>query len=505
MKTSQNELQSLLAEVVIEHLLPEEIVELDRLLTAEKLLREQKESSDLASFAKLAWPVLEPGTELKWNWHLDLICEYLTLVRDRLLRRLIINVPPQTMKSRLVNVFYPTWVWSQIPTRRFLSSSYSGDLSEGFNVERAKLVNSAWFAEMFPDKVQLDKNTQGEISNSVGGKMTATSTGGTATGKGAHDVIVDDPLNPKQAASDVELKASNLFFDDTLRTRLSDQATGAFVIIMQRLDIQDLTGHLVDKNPDEWKVLSIPMEAEHDETWRFPISGRVVHRKCGDLLWTSRFPVSVVESLRRDVPNYHGQYQQRPSPKGGAIIKEEWCGTFWHVLPERFDEVIQSWDMSFGAKSDTASFVVGQKWGRVGARKLLLDEVRRKMDFVETKQALKSFSARPPFAHAKYVEAKANGPAVIQELKATVDGLIAVEVNEDKVARMYAVSSEYQAGNVEFPSPQLAPWVHEHIQEITRFPMKPNDRGDASSQALKMLRHRMGVLGYYQKLAEKQA
>jgi predicted phage terminase large subunit-like protein len=490
----------------VAYLLPEEKTELLQLLERREFLKQQRELRDLASFTQQAWPILEPGTPLKWNWHLDLICEYLTLVKERVCRRLIINVPPQTMKSRLVNVFYPTWSWSQIPTRRFLSSSYSGELSEGFNIERSKLVSSEWFQRMFPDQVTLTQERQDQIENAVGGRMTATSTGGTATGKGSHDVIVDDPLNPKQAASEVELKSSNLFFDDTLRTRLSDQATGAFVVIMQRLDIADLTGHLTEMNPGEWTVISLPMEAEDAEEWHFPISGRVYRRAAGDLLWPARFPEPVVASLRRDVPNYHGQYQQRPSPKGGAIIKEEWCQHFYNVVPDekQFDEVIQSWDMSFGSKSDEASFVVGQKWGRIGARKLLLDEERRRMDFVETKQALKSFSARPPFAHAKYVENKANGPAIIQELKATVDGLIDVQPDGDKTARMFAVSTEYQAGNVEFPAPAIASFpVMDHIREITRFPMKPNDRGDAASQALKMMRHRMGMLDYYEKLARK--
>jgi predicted phage terminase large subunit-like protein len=471
----------------------------------ESLLKSQAELRDLASFARGAWPVLEPGTELKWNWHLDLIAEYLTLVQQRVIRRLIINVPPQTMKSRFVNVFYPTWSWSQIPTRRFLSSSYSGDLSEGFNVERSKLVRSEWFQQMFPAKVSLSQDTQAQIENEVGGRMTATSTGGTATGKGAHDVIIDDPLNPKLAASEVELAASNNFFDDTLRTRLSDQATGVFVIVMQRLDYQDLTGHVLAKNPGEWTHIKIPMVAEEEERWTFPISGRVVVRQPGDLLWQDRFPESVVASLKTDMGtrSYEGQYQQRPSPKGGNIIKENWI-KYWRVMPQSFDQVIQSWDMSF-ADTKTSSFVVGQVWGRLGARKLLLAEVHKRMDFVETVREVRQMSGNWPQAHAKLVENKANGPAVISALKLEVDGLIAVEPDGDKAARMYAVSPDYEAGNVEVPDPTMPGygWVEEHVAEIIRFPGKPNDRGDAVSQALKRLRSfPSGIASFYQEIAE---
>ena len=497
-------------ELDLELLLPEERVEALRLLEAREFLLQQGELRDLASFARQAWPVLEPGTPLIWNWHLDLICEHLTLVRDRVLRRLIINVPPQTMKSRLVNVFYPAWTWSTIPTRRFLSSSYSGDLSESFNVERSKLVQSEWFERMCPGIVRLEQDRQDQIENSVGGRMTATSTGGTATGKGAHDVIVDDPLNPKQAASEAEIKGSNEFFDKTLRTRLSDQITGAFIIVMQRLDTQDLTGHVVEKEPGTWTHLRIPMEAEEDERWVFPISGRVVERKAGDLLWPERFPRDVIEvSMKRGMGSYvwNGQYQQRPSPPGGNIVKEKWL-RYWTqaTLPAKFDSIIQSWDMAF-TKGDDSSYVVGQVWGKFGARKLLLAEVHDRMDYVETKRAVLRTSEQWPLAHVKLVENKANGPAIVSDLRATISGLIAVEPDGDKTARMMAVSPEYESGCVEYPDPSMAgyEWVREHVAEILRFPQKPNDRGDAESQALKRMRENPGgIATFYRDLAAKQ-
>lgn len=475
-------------------------------MRARELLVQQQESRDLASFAKLAWPVLEPGTALLWNWHLDLICEYLTLVKQRTIRRLIFNVPPQTMKSRLVNVFYPVWTWTQIPTRRFLSSSYSGDLSTFFNRERARLVKSAWFQEMWPNLVSLVTDKQEEIESSVGGRMTATSTGGTATGKGAHDVIIDDPLNPGMAASELELKGSNQFFDETLRSRLSDQITGAFVIVMQRLNTQDLTGHVMERDPGTWLQIRLPMEAEEDERWEFPISGRVVERKEGDPLWPERYPPEVIKALKINSYVWAGQYQQRPTPREGNIIKQDWI-RYWTraTYPERFDEIIQSWDMAF-EKTDTSSYVVGQVWGRCGARKLLLAEEHERLDFVDTKKRVAIVTERWPMAHVKLVEKKANGPAVIADLRATISGLIAVEPDGDKTARMMAVSPEYESGCVEYPDPAMAgyEWVREHVAEILRFPQKPNDRGDAESQALRRLRLNVGgIFEYYKQLAEK--
>jgi predicted phage terminase large subunit-like protein len=495
-------------------LLPEEKQNLFQADQARKLREEQADLRDLASFARGAWPVLEPGTELKWNWHLDLICEYLTLVKQRIIRRLVINVPPQTMKSRLVNVFYPTWSWSQIPTRRFLSSSYSGDLSEGFNVERAKLVSSEWFQSKWPGTIELARDRQDEIENTVGGRMSATSTGGTATGKGTHDGIVDDPLNPKQAASETELRGSNEFFDQTLRTRLSDQVTGAFVIVMQRLAELDLTGHVLAKNPGEWTHIRLPMEAEEDERWTFPISGRVVIRKQGELLWPDRFPRQVVESLQRDMGSwaYAAQYQQRPTPLEGGIIKRSWL-RYWRELPSAFDQVIQSWDMAF---KDTkhSSFVVGQVWGRKGANKYLLDEIRARMDFPTSVSALRALSAKWLNAYTILVEDKANGPAVIASLKHEISGLIPVKADISKEARLSAASPDFEAGNVYLPDPALMdenerpkyPWVNDWIQEVCAAPRAAFwDRADACSQAINRLRQfPSGLAAFYEAQVPKE-
>lgn len=484
-----------------------EKLQLSQLLEQHQLMTDREAALDLASFAKSAWKVLEPGTPIQWNWHLDLLCEYLTLVRDRLIRRLIINVPPQTGKSRFVNVFYPVWSWITHPERRFLSSSYSSDLSEGFNRDRARLIESDWFKRLFGDKIDLIRSNQQELENSVGGKMTATSTGGTATGKGAHDIIVDDPLNPQQAASEIELRTANVFFDETLRTRLSDQVNGPIVVIMQRLDTQDLTGHLLEKEPGVWTHVKLLMEAEEEESFSFPISRVIKTRMPEDLLWPEKFPRNVVEAnLKIGMGSYvwAGQYQQRPTPRGGAIIKKHWL-RYWNAatLPQTFDEVVQSWDLSF-AKAAGSSFVSGQVWGRLGARKLLLYEVHGRMEYIEARQAIINTTALWPMAHAKLVENKANGPAVISDLRATIAGLIPIEPDGDKAARMMSVSPEFESGCVEIPDPKMPGyvWSLEWEEEILHFPQAPNDRGDACSQALKRLRIQVSnIMEYYRLLA----
>jgi predicted phage terminase large subunit-like protein len=497
-------------EQLLDSMTPQEQALLASTRNQEIFEREQRSLRDLASFSKRAWQELEPGTPIIWNWHLELICEYLTLVRSRSIRRLILNVPPQTGKSRFVNVFYPVWSWATNPERRLLSSSYSGDLSESFNRDRSRLIQSDWFQEMFPGKVSLIRDTHGELENSVGGKMTATSTGGTATGKGAHDIIVDDPVNPQQAASELELAGANSFFDETLRTRLSDQVNGSIVIVMQRLGVEDLTGHILSKEADKWKHVRLTMECEEDETIIFPISGRKIHRKAGDLLFAEKFPRDVIETnMKIGMGSYvwAGQYQQRPTPRGGAIIKKHWL-RYWNssTLPEQFDEIIQSWDLSF-AKAEGSSSVSGTVWGRKGARKILLDEVCARMEYTEARQAIRIMSLKWPTSYVKLVENKANGPAVISDLRSEISGLIPIEPEGDKPARMMAVSPEFESGSVEIPDASMPgySWSRQYEEEILHFPQKPNDRGDSTSQALR--RFQLGssnIADYYSQLAAEQ-
>jgi predicted phage terminase large subunit-like protein len=191
-------------------------------------------------------------------------------------------------------------------------------------------------------------------------------------------------------------------------------------------------------------------------------------------------------------------YQGRPSPVEGGILKREWWQYYatapWVVrddgsrwLPGRDFELAQSWDMTF---KDTAGtdYVVGQVWMRRGADAFLLDQVRARMSFVETCHAVKVLSARWPQAAGKYIEDKANGPAVISALRRTVPGLIPVEPDGSKAARASAVSPFAEAGNVWLPDPTLAPWVDELVEECAGFPNAANDdQVDALSQALTRL------------------
>src|SRR5438270_8008546 len=225
----------------------------------------------LKTFVEHAWKILEPVSPLQWNWHLSLICEYLTLIKTGdfketcglELEGIIFNVPPRTMKSLLISVFFPIWVWTSKPSCRFMFVSYSEKLSTQHSIFRRSIIESEWYQKEWRSVFTLlrDQNVKSHYGNSSRGAMFSTGMQATATGMGGDVLIFVAPLNPKQAISQVEREAVNLRFDTTFRSRINNPATGVKIIIMQRLHELDLTRHLLARESSRWKHVSLPASA----------------------------------------------------------------------------------------------------------------------------------------------------------------------------------------------------------------------------------------------------
>lgn len=446
--------------------------------------------SKLSKLIRLAWPIIEPGTPYLHNWHVDAMCEYLEAVTLGQITRLLINIPPRYMKSTCVTVMWPVWEWLHKPELRYLCASYSGDLSTDHSVARRTIIQSDWYQTHYGHifKLTSDQNVKTEYRNDKRGVMFATSLGGTGTGKGGNRVIVDDPHNVKQALSDTQRQTDVRMFDQSLSTRLNDKKRDAIVVVMQRLNEADVSARCIELG---YTHLNLPAIAEKRTVVSLP-SGKEVIREAGDLLWEEREGQPELDSTKRALGSYAfaGQYQQTPSPAEGGILKRDWW-KFYKAAPTDFDEVIQSWDMAF-KDLDTSDFVVGGVWGRKGADKYLLDQVRGRMDFPATLTAVRTLSGKWPQAIAKLVEDKANGTAVIATLRHEITGLIPVNPEGGKMARAQAVAPQIEAGNVYLPDPSIAPWVHDFIEECAAFPNAAHDdQVDQMSQAL--LRFGVGV------------
>jgi predicted phage terminase large subunit-like protein len=462
-----------------------------RLLLAERL------AGDFAAFAKKAWTVLHPNRPLIWSWHYDYLCELLTQVKQRRLARVICNIPPRTLKSTIVTILFPVWVWISEPEHNFLAASYSLDLSTEHSVMRRNLLQSAWFRRLWGTKFQLsgDRNQVGQFMNDRRGQMIATSVGATAMGRGCDTAILDDPVSADQALSDAERTTANNWIDATLRSRLNDPATGAIILVMQRLHELDPTGFLLEQEPGVWTHVRIALEAEEDETWTFPISGRIVMRKAGEVLMPERFPRATVEQLRSRRLVFAGQYQQRPAPVEGNLIKRSEIRYYGGIdprtgqpdeqLPDYFDRKIISVDCAFKdlATSDyVAIAVIGVK----GRKRYVLNVVNQHLDAAATEAEIRrQRDAHHPIS-AVLIEDKANGPAVIQRLKINIPGVIEINPQGGKIARMFAAAAEWQAGDW-FLSRNAA-WTQPFIEQVITFPAgRHDDMADTMSQAASWL------------------
>lgn len=453
-----------------------------------ELLEQEYAEKSLASFAQRAWEVLEPGKPLLWNWHHDAICEYLTAVRRGEVKRLIINIPPRYMKSILVSVCFPAWVWVEDARKRFLCTSYAQTLSTKHSVDRRMLIESAWYQRAWGHRFGLssDQNVKTEFSNDKRGHMIATSMSGSATGKGGDYLLVDDPHDTTIAESDIQREQTVEDFRLKFSSRLDDKKKGAMIIVMQRLHEKDLTGEMLREGG--WEHLKVQGQAEKKTVIVFPLSKRKVVREPGDILHEEREGLAELTAQKKAMGSYGyaGQYQQEPSAREGGIIKRKWF-KFYKTLPERWDRQLQSWDCSFKDAEDS-DYVVGGALGKREGNIYLLDLVREQLDLPGTISAIKTFSLKHPRAWEKLIEDKANGTGVIQTLKGKVPGIITVEPLGSKDARLSAASVLIEAGNFFLPDPDffpLATWVEDFIKELITFPKGAfDDQCDMISQAL---------------------
>lgn len=460
-----------------------------RRLSAELEKRESSKSAEesLLEFSRRAWPIVEPKRPFVPGWHLEAVSEHLEAVASGQLRNLVINVPPRHMKSLETCVFFPAWVWIRRGDTRWIFSSYAERLSKRDSLKMRRLIESEWYRKEFriPWVLRSDQNEKLKYENTATGVRMATSVGGASTGEGGDFVVVDDPHKITEASSEAKRESVLEWWDEEMSSRANDPKTFAKIIIMQRLHEADLSGHVLKQGG--YEHLRLP--AEYDGNMKVTSIGWSDPRKTiGELLWPARFGVAELAELKKRGGSmaYAGQQQQSPSPAEGNIVKDHWW-RFWTKLPEVFDEVIQSWDLSFDA-TDNSSFVVGQVWGRLGADKYLIYQWRDRARFTAQLDAINLVTGAYPLSIAKLVEKKANGAALIDLLKTKIQGLIPVEPRGSKEARAESVAPQIEAGNVYLPDPVTNPWVGDYLLEWKNFPNGQNDdQVDATSQALTRL------------------
>jgi predicted phage terminase large subunit-like protein len=465
-------------------------VDQQQLLTA--ILR-----SDFPSFLRKCFHTLSPGQSYVEGWPTLAMAHQLERVRRGEIKRLIINTPPGSLKSTTCSVAFPAFILGHDPSRRIICVSYSTDLARKLSNDHRAILESDWYREAFPGtRIGRFKDSETEVELTRRGFRLATSIGGTLTGRGGEIVIIDDPLKPVDALSETKRAAANQWFLNTLLSRLDDKRTGAIVIVMQRLHMDDLTGFVLGANGDEWTVLRLPAIAEGHETIPLP-KGFRHDRRLGDVLWPSREPSAVLENLRRQLGSdvFSAQYQQSPVPPGGAMIKRHWIMRYVKLPTNEGWMIVQSWDTAAkgGPENDWS---VCTTWMRVGAAHwYLLDVWRGRINYPALKTKVIEL-AKEWRAQQVLVEESGTAIGLIEELNCEVSGLTAVKPTNSKEARMSIASAKFEAGQVFLP--EQASWLAELEAELFSFPgSRHDDQVDSISQ---VLQHE-DTLGIWYKLA----
>lgn len=442
---------------------------------------------------------------------LDLIDAALRDVENGTCDRLIISMPPQEGKSTRVTKVGPLWFLTRNQERRIAVVSYSASLAMEFGRDIRKYITDNQGQDDTLDlglRISADNGAAGgwRLDGHKGGVKAVGLTGG-LTGKPADILFIDDPVsNREQAESAVFRERAKNFWRSVGSTRLAPGAP--VILILTRWHVDDMAGYLLSQ-PDKarWRVINIPAQANHE-----PNDGETdpLGREPGEWMQSARTNERTGQArtpaeweqirIQAGPHDFSALYQGSPNPETGNVYPKEWARydqPLWITQPDgsrrvpgigRDDtELVQSWDLTFKDKP-TSDYVVGQVWLRVGVNTYLLDMARRRMNFNDSVEAIKSMSARWPEAVAKFIEDKANGPAAINALQSQLGGLIPIEPEGSKFARASAISPLAFAGNIILPDAKLLPIVDELIEEGKSFPNGAHDDTvDAMSQAINRL------------------
>ena len=310
--------------------------------------------NDFVSFLHRCFQTVNPGSEFYDNWHIEAIAEKLAGVQRGDIRRLIINMPPRYLKSLMVSVAFPAFVLGLNPRAKIFVISYGAELADKHASDFRAIVTAKWYQRAFP-RMRIARSHENEIVTTLRGFRKTTTVMGALTGLGGDLFIIDDPQKAVDANSESKRASLHAWFTNTLLSRLDNKEKGAIIVVMQRVHLDDLSGHLMG-NSDDWDVLSLAAIAEEDE--RIPLGGGRFHvRRIGEPLHPERESIKTLEGLKQTLGSdiFSAQMQQSPVPPGGGLIKRKWVGRY-DQLPEREypSHIVQSWDTASkeGATND---------------------------------------------------------------------------------------------------------------------------------------------------------
>lgn len=487
-----------------------------------------------------AWHILKPHEVFIWNWHLDAIAAHLEAVSRGEIHRLQIWVPPGTMKTGMVTLFWHPWEWATKPWLRYWTASYETRLIQRFSFQAQQVMMSAWYQARWGDQFRFLSEAAHYYTNDQGGSRLATSPTSVGTGEHGHRIVIDDPVPARagDAGSGIQkdmktlLREANEWYDGTVSSRYIDNADIDFfharVLVMQRIHEVDLAAHMLEQEP--WTVLCLPerFEAEHPYAWRrermHPDLKLPKELKDGDpraegeLIWPARRNEHASVVLASQMTSFRaaGQLQQRPAAREGEILKRHWWRFYDpRILQDgeripRFRAVVQTVDTPLKDK-ESNDLVAIQAWGVLDGDRYLIECKKGHMNYSQAKRTIRE-QARyvrqmfPRATHYCLIENAGYGVELVLDLKRELPGIIKITPSNDgdKIMRAESASADLESGNCYLPGRRLGSDelsmpdeancpadVVDFINSCAIFPNGPHDDDvDAFSQCMNWLRSR---------------
>ncbi len=481
-------------------LTPDEEAELVALLEAEDADREREACQSLAEFIRRAWHAIEPGQPYVHGWHIDAICDHLEAISRGDLNRLLINIPPGTMKSLAVGVFWPAWEWGPLgrPATRVVAASHAQDLAIRDNLRTRRLVASDWYRRLWGASVvpTRDQNAKVKFENTATGFRQAAAAG-SITGVRGDRVIIDDPLSVDHAHSEAHREAVASWFLEAVPTRLNNPDASAIVVVMQRLHERDVSGVILSRDLG-YEHLCLPMEFEPERACRTSIGFVDPRTTPGQLLFPARFPAHVVERDKRVMGAYAtaGQFQQRPVPREGGLFKRAWFvpAPAAPAVARR----VRSWDLAGTQKKagNNPDWTVGLRLSRDDQGVFYVEGVERMRESPARVEAAIRLAAMTDGTGVSVTVPQDPGQAGKAQAGTLVKMLAGWDVHAqqptgDKETRARPAAAQAEAGNVRIiitGDPARDAWVEPFLEEVSAFPNAAHDdQVDAFADALNFL------------------
>ena len=433
--------------------------------------------TDFQAFFERVFMTLNPTETYLDNWAQQVVAHHLNLCAERKITRLLILISPRSSKSLMASVAFPAYLFGRDPSTKVITASYSQDLSTKFSNYTRSIIKSDWFKQLFPHTVISQyKDTQSDFETTKHGVRYATSVEGALTGLGADFIIIDDPLKANEANSESARKKVIEWFKNTVRTRLNNPKHGVIIVVMQRLHVDDLAGHLIEQGG--WTVLEIPAIAENDTVYQLG-NGKTHTYKAGELFHPERLGQKELDELRNNMGTaaFYAQYQQAPIPPAGNIFKWEW---FKQIdKPPEFSELVMSVDVAASTNGNYSAFTV---WGHRDGNWYLIAVYRDKLELPAVRQRLLDLDKkyRPDLV---IVDGVGVGYGLYQELRA--QGFLHVEKTSGtgKIVDAHAILPMIEGGRVSVL--KNCPGLAEFRNEVIAFPDgKHDDQVDSMVQML---------------------